>query len=111
MAAQVARQVGFQGGFQRRNRLYTAQFAAYSHADFVIDDDGAELRLIFTDSGVVESRVYRKQFRGDHEDNSKLTRGAGELLPSLPALAPVQLSRMFQLGPARAYFASKTEVY
>ena len=35
-----------------------------SHADLVIDDDGAELRLIFTDSGVVETRVYRKQFRG-----------------------------------------------
>jgi hypothetical protein len=35
-----------------------------SHADFVIDDDGTELRLIFTDSGVVESRVYSKQFRG-----------------------------------------------
>src|ERR1035438_8370008 len=31
-----------------------------SHADFVIDDDGTELRLIFTDSGVVESRVYSR---------------------------------------------------
>jgi hypothetical protein len=35
-----------------------------SHANFVIDDDGTELRLIFTDSGVVESRVYIRQFRG-----------------------------------------------
>ena len=35
-----------------------------SHADFVIDDDGTELRLLFTDSGVVESRVYSRQFRG-----------------------------------------------
>ena len=34
-----------------------------SNADFVIDDDGTELRLIFTDSGVIESRVYKKQFR------------------------------------------------
>jgi hypothetical protein len=34
-----------------------------SHADFVIDDDGTELRLIFTDSGVIESRVYKKQLR------------------------------------------------
>ena len=34
-----------------------------SHADLVIDDDGAELRLIFTDAGVVETRVYRKQSR------------------------------------------------
>jgi hypothetical protein len=34
------------------------------HADFVIDDDGAEFRSIGTDQGVVESRVYKKQFRG-----------------------------------------------
>ena len=39
-----------------------------SHADFVIDDDGTELRLIFTDSGVVESRVYKKQFREDRKE-------------------------------------------
>ena len=32
------------------------------HADFVIGDDGAELRAIGSDSGVVESRVYSKQF-------------------------------------------------
>jgi hypothetical protein len=32
------------------------------HADFVIDDAGAEVRAIATDSGVVESRVYKKQF-------------------------------------------------
>ncbi|WP_263366375.1 hypothetical protein [Edaphobacter bradus] len=35
------------------------------HLDFVIDLDGNELRAIVTDSGVVESRVYKKQFRGD----------------------------------------------
>jgi hypothetical protein len=39
-----------------------------SHADFVIDHDGTELRLIFTDSGVVESRVYGKQFREDRKE-------------------------------------------
>jgi hypothetical protein len=33
-------------------------------ADFVIDDDGAELRVIITGAGVVESRIYRKQFSG-----------------------------------------------
>jgi hypothetical protein len=33
------------------------------HADFVIADDGADLRAIVSDSGVVESRVYSKQFR------------------------------------------------
>lgn len=34
------------------------------HADVVIDDDGAQFRSIATDQGVVESRVYKKQFRG-----------------------------------------------
>ena len=38
------------------------------HADFVIDDDGAELRTISTDSGVIESRVYKKQFRECREE-------------------------------------------
>ena len=35
---------------------------ALVHADFVIDKGGAEIRAIVTDSGAVESRVYRKQF-------------------------------------------------
>lgn len=39
-----------------------------SQADFVVDGDGTELRLIFTDSGVVESRVYTRQFRGGHNE-------------------------------------------
>lgn len=38
------------------------------HADFVIDHDGAEIRAISTDSGVVESRVYRNQFQAHRED-------------------------------------------
>jgi hypothetical protein len=42
--------------------LYVLPFQSFVHADFVIDRDGAELRAIVTDSGVVESRVYRKQF-------------------------------------------------
>lgn len=32
------------------------------HVYFVIDDDGAELRAIGTDSGLVETRDYKKQF-------------------------------------------------
>ena len=44
--------------------LYVSPFNSYGHADFVIDDDGAEIRLIFTDSGLVESRIYKKQFQG-----------------------------------------------
>jgi hypothetical protein len=39
------------------------------HADFVIDDEGKELRTISTDSGVVESRVYKKQFRGGRTEH------------------------------------------
>ena len=36
-------------------------FESTVHADFVIDDNGAELRAIGSDSGVVETRVYHKQ--------------------------------------------------
>ena len=38
-------------------------FGATVHADFVIDHDGAEIRAVVTETGVIESRVYRKQFR------------------------------------------------
>jgi len=41
--------------------LYVLQFQSYVHADFVIDEDGAEVRAIGTDSGVIETRVYKKQ--------------------------------------------------
>jgi hypothetical protein len=37
---------------------------AIAHDDFVIDDDGVELRTIATDAGAIETYVYRKQFRG-----------------------------------------------
>jgi hypothetical protein len=37
-------------------------FDSTVHADFVIDHDGAELRAIGSDSGVIETRVYHKQF-------------------------------------------------
>jgi hypothetical protein len=36
---------------------------AIAHDDFVIDDDGVELRTISTDPGTIETYVYRKQFR------------------------------------------------
>lgn len=39
-----------------------------AHLNFVIDADGAELRVICADSGVVQSRVYKKQFREDCEE-------------------------------------------
>jgi len=43
--------------------LNVSPLGATVHADVVIGDDGAELRAIVSDSGVVESRVYSKQFR------------------------------------------------
>ena len=73
-------------------KLNIPSFGVTVHADFVIDDNGAEIRAIVTESGVIESRVYKKQFRGDHQDNAKLTRAVRLLLPSLAALAPVPLS-------------------
>jgi hypothetical protein len=45
--------------------LYVAPFGSTVHAYFVISDDGAEIRYIDTDSGVVESRVYHKQVRNE----------------------------------------------
>ena len=39
-----------------------------AHDDFVIDDDGLELRTISTDPGAIETYVYRKQFQGNRED-------------------------------------------
>jgi hypothetical protein len=42
--------------------LFISPLGVTAHLDFVIDDDGAELRAIATGSGTVETRVYRKQF-------------------------------------------------
>jgi hypothetical protein len=39
------------------------------HADLVIDDDAAEFRAIVTEAGVIESRVYKKQFREDRKED------------------------------------------
>lgn len=44
--------------------LHVSPIDATVHADFVIDDDGAQLRAIVTDPNLIESRVYTKQFRG-----------------------------------------------
>ena len=42
--------------------LYVSPLGGTVNLDFVIDDDGAELRAIATDAGSVESRVYKMQF-------------------------------------------------
>ena len=43
--------------------FHVFELNALVHADFVIDDEGAELRVILTETNLVETRVYRKQFR------------------------------------------------
>ena len=49
--------------------LNVSPLGVIAHLDFVIDDDGAELRAIVTDSGgFVESRAYSKQCRGGREE-------------------------------------------
>jgi hypothetical protein len=48
--------------------LFVLPFGSTVNLDFVIDDDGAELRAIVLSAGTVESRVYREQFsRGRKE--------------------------------------------
>jgi len=48
--------------------LSVAPFGSTVPLDFVIDDDGAELRAIVSSGGAVETRVYRKQFKRAHEE-------------------------------------------
>ena len=48
--------------------LFVLPFGSTVNLDFVIDDDGAELRAIVTDAGAIESLVFKKQFsRGPWE--------------------------------------------
>lgn len=42
--------------------LFVSPFDSTVHAYFVISENGTEIRYIDTDSGVIESRVYNKQF-------------------------------------------------
>ena len=43
--------------------LLISPLGVTAHLDFVIDDDGTEIRAIATGSGTIETRVYRKQFQ------------------------------------------------
>lgn len=45
--------------------LVVPALQATVHADFVIDHHGTEIRAIVTDANLIESRVYRKQFKDD----------------------------------------------
>lgn len=48
--------------------IYILPFGSTADLDFVLDDDGTELRAIVTNAGAIESRVYKKQFpRGRKE--------------------------------------------
>jgi hypothetical protein len=47
--------------------LFILPFGTTAGFDFVIDDDGDELRAIAADDGAVETRVYRKQSRGRND--------------------------------------------
>ena len=49
--------------------LNVSPLGATTHVDFVIGDDRVEIRTIATDPGTIETRDYRKQFRGSHEDH------------------------------------------
>jgi len=48
--------------------LFILPFAATANLDFVIDDEGAELRAISVTVGNVETRVYKKQFSRDRKE-------------------------------------------
>ena len=48
--------------------IYALPMAVTVDLDFVIDDDGAELRAIVTGTGLVETRVYKKQFSRGRKD-------------------------------------------
>ncbi len=48
--------------------LFVFELGISFNADFVIDDDGAELRAIVTETGAIESRVYKKQFPRGRKD-------------------------------------------
>jgi hypothetical protein len=56
--------------------LQVAPFDATVDVAFVIDHDGEEIRAIVTDANVIESRVYRKQFRERREEHSSLMLGS-----------------------------------
>jgi hypothetical protein len=48
--------------------LDVSPFGSTVNVDFVIDDDGTELRALVTDPGAIESLVFKKQFsRGPWE--------------------------------------------
>lgn len=48
--------------------LHVSPLGSTVDLDFVIDDDGNELRAIVTRAGVVETRVYQKQVSRRRED-------------------------------------------
>ena len=48
--------------------LYVSPLGSTVDLDFVIDDNGSELRAIVTVAGVVETRVYKRQASLERKD-------------------------------------------
>lgn len=48
--------------------LFIPQFGSTVDLDFVLDDNGNELRAIVTAAGAIETRIYRKQIPNSRED-------------------------------------------
>jgi hypothetical protein len=48
--------------------IFILPFAGTAELDFVIDDDGEEVRAISTGEGLIETRVYRKQLLRGRRD-------------------------------------------
>jgi hypothetical protein len=48
--------------------IFILPFAGTAELDFVIDDDGDEVRMISTGAGAIETRVYRKQSSRGRKD-------------------------------------------
>jgi len=59
-----SRHVRGESGLYGSLTLFVSPFGTTVNADFVIDDDGAEVRALVTDAGAIESLVFKKQFPG-----------------------------------------------
>jgi len=53
--------------------LFVSPFGSTVNADFVIDDDGSELRAVITDVGAVESLVFRSSFQAVARNSRRST--------------------------------------
>jgi hypothetical protein len=59
--------------------LNISPFGSTVDLNFVIDEDGKEIRAIVSDVNVIESRVYRRQCPGDGESHVSVNRDVNPL--------------------------------